>query len=701
MSKINITQLGEWKDGKYYIEGLEYEFPKKPPNKDIVGYGNPRIKQKWKRFLWYEKYGTFSPEELNELSEEELSTLKKELKEEVDRIKDGVWIYINGEPTYLNGMMYFFLQWFILEDTGEYPDYRDTSLYYYRFIEITEKTKLCTGDTLIKGRRLGATSMVMARILRNMLLVENKRFGITSKGGEDAEGAFSILVTAFINLPPFLKPQIEGNDRPKKTLSMRQQASRVRKGQQITSTGGGLNNSCTWRATGLNTFDSGAYELILVDESGKFSRDVPVSKYIPIVTKCVKKGARVTGKLTLPTTVNPPHEGGEEYRIIWEGSDQSKADYLGQTKTGLYRITIPAYFGFDGYIGEFGESIVENPTPEQTKYLESLGGDCPDPTIGAKQYLELVRKNLESNPEDLMEEIRMNPFNAEEVFDSSNNRCIFNVDNLNRRIRELEDKLVEQGMNPTKDELGRRGWFRKKSNGKVVFEDDPKGLWYIHYLLPEIHSNKRRQIGIDKNGNYKFVPLNESFGTAGLDPVASGQSTVEKGSDASLIIRRRYVETDEENSDIPVAMFLGRMEDIDDMYEQMFNGLIYYGVKMLGERAPDYFVTFAEKRGLSGYLYGTKRSDGSEVKGIVSQQSKSVKDNHARVQVTKSLDDHHKIPFITLLRHRLGFSIDKRTEWDTCMADGYAIMAEEFDVKKQEKEVKKIKVIRRKHISYI
>src|SRR5690606_39035341 len=125
---------------------------------------------------------------------------------------------------------------------------------------------------------------------------------------------------------------------------------------------------------------------ILVDESGKYPVEVPISKYLPIVTKCVKKGARVSGKIHLPTTVNPPKSGGAEYRTVWDNSNQAKADYLGQTKTGLYRIFIPAYCGFDGYVDEFGNSVIENPTPEQTKYLESIGY-CPDPTIGAKQYL--------------------------------------------------------------------------------------------------------------------------------------------------------------------------------------------------------------------------------------------------------------------------------------------------------------------------
>lgn len=670
----------EWRDGELYIEGLHYKFPKKPAKKDIRNHNLPKNKQKWSRRLDEEQFDWSDgwEDRINDNPEQVQFVL-----DEVERIVNGEWVYINGEATYLNGDAYFFLQHFILEDSGEYPEFRDTILIYYRFTEIVDNTRLCTGDTLLKGRRLGATSMVMSRKLRKSLLSRNKNFGITSKTGADAEGAFGILVNAFQNLKPYLKPQIEGNDAPKKVLSMKKQSERVKKGQKTTGNREGLNNKILWRSTAMNTFDSGAYEYALVDESGKFPADVPIDKYLAVVTKCVKKGAKVTGKLSLPTTVNPPHLGGANYRVVWNGSDQMNADYLGQTKTGLYRIMIPAYFGFAGYIDEFGNSVVENPTPEQTKYLESTG-ECPDPTIGAKQYLELVRKNLESDPEALQEEIRMNPFNAEEVFETSNNRCLFDLKALNEQLGYLEEKLLSKGKNPLKDELGRRGWFHKAPNGRVHFVDDPNGLWYVDKLLPEEESNK-----FHINALGKQVPDNEVFGAGGGDPVASGDATVDKGSDSCLIIRSRYSSLDPENTGVPVAMFLGRMLDVTKLYEQWYNGLIYYGVKMLAERAPITWLTYAENNNLEEYIYGTKRSDGTEVKGIVGQQTVAVKDEHAEVQVLSSLHDNFKIPFARLVRDRKSFSVNNRTDYDACMADGYALLAMKIPIKQVRKRIVK------------
>lgn len=664
------VQLGEWKDGKLFIEGLEYHFPKKPAKKDFINYGLPKSQQLWRRPTEYLNYD-WSEGWQDRLSEN--VDQANYLIEEVTRILHGTWVFIDGEEVYLNGDMWFFVTWYLLED-GTYPDFRDSALYYYRFIEICDLAPLCTGHTLLKARRLGATAMTLSKLQRLLLITHDSNFGIVSNKGNNASKAFQRVVKSMGNLPVFLRPTQEGNTAPKKVLSLKEQAQRITKTNKHGNAQGGLNNELSWESTDLNSYDSYALKALLLDEIGKYPTEVPVSKYLAIVSKCLKRGARVTGKLMAPTTCNPPMSGGAEYRLVYDTSDQSKASELGQTVSGLYRIFIPAYIGFEGFILPTGKSVWDIPTPEETEILKSIG--CPNPYVGAKKFLEDTRKQKEGSPEDLQEEIRMNPFTAIEVFDSANDRCLFNIDHLNQRENELVDKLSELGKNVTKDELGRRGWFHKSPDGRVSFIDDPKGLWYIHYFLPANESNKFK-IHLNKQ-----VPLNQAFGAAGLDPVQSSQPTVERGSDACCIIHRRYVHTDEENSDIPAAMFLGRLENLDEMYNQIFNGLIYYGVMMLGERAPDYFVKYAADHNLDEYLYGTKRADGSEVKGIVAQQTANVKEEHARVQVMKARDCWYKIPFIRLIRDMKEFSVNDRTKYDCMMSWGYALMGCDYALKK-------------------
>ncbi len=678
--------LGEWRDGKYYVEGLEYKFPAKPAVKDIRNNGLPKRRQVWTRILDYEKFDWSAgwEDRLNSNPEQ-----IQYLIEEFDRLRNGIWLYINGEPTYFNSFMYFFAQWYLLPDTGEYPEYRDTSLYYYRFIEIVEKSHVLIGHTLVKARRLGATSMIISKMLLKMLLSERKNFGITSKTGEDAgmEGAYGFLVAAFESLPVFLKPEIEGGDTTKKVLSFKNKP----KGNK-TNDSTGLLVKAFWRSPGMNTFDSGAYEEILIDETGKFDSKktkVDIREYLPVVSKCVRKGAKVTGKIHMPSTINPPEDGGDNYKQIHRDSDQSKADYLGKTISGLARIFISAAYGFSGYIDFDGSSIYDTPTPEQTAYLISLGeGVCPDPYIGAKQYLMNEREKLKHRPSDLQKEIQMNPFEVEEVFENANDSCIFDLGNLTTRQRELEQMVEESGQEIETGELGRRGWFHKAMNGRVQFVDDPQGMWYVHEFLEDGEANKFEIV------NNKQTPTNEDYGAAGADPIAAGDASVEKGSDACCMIRKRYNSMDADNSGYPVAMMLGRMHNIEKLNEQMFNGIIYYGVKVLAERAPISWLTYAINHGLENYCYGTKRSDGSEVKGI-QQQSLALIDEHAEVQVLSSLTDWNKIKFVRLNRDRINFKIKKRGEYDAAVADGYALMALRIPLKQAAKKVTGLKFLKK------
>lgn len=670
---------------KYDIEGLTYVLPKQPPLHTMRNYGLPKIKQVWTRRTEYEELDWSEGWE-DRVRAGNADQEVKYISEEIDRLHNGEWIIIEGKPVYLNNHIYFFHQWFVLED-DIYPDFRDTTIYYYRFLELVDGIRMCAGHTLLKGRRLGATSMIMSRILLKMLLKRNKNFGIVSKTGEDAQGAFDFLVMGFQSLPVFLKPQTEGTDSPKKTLYLKQQASRIKKGQSTSGERKGFNNKANWKSTKLNSYDSGAYEEILVDESGKFPPETPIDDYLPIVVKCVKKGVVVTGKLSLPTTVNPPDKGGSGYRTVWNNSDQTKADKYGQTKSMLYRIQIPGYYGQLGYMDRYGNSVVENPTPEQVAWL-TQDEDCPDPTIGAKTFQAHHRKMLENDQDALQEAKRLDPWSAEEVFETANESCIFDMPSLVAQETKLVEMLDEQGLNTEKDELGRRGWFHKMPNGRVKFFDDKDGLCYVYKLLPEEESNK---FVIGKEGQ---TPTNEELGAAGLDPVASGQPTVEKGSDACMIIRSRYSSMDPENTGTVMSMFLGRMKSTRKFHEQIFNMLQYYGVKMLGERAPSNWIDYAsdQEPKLLGYLYGTKQSDGTERKGIPPGNTKSLIEEHADAQVLASLADHDKIPCLRLIRDRMSFRVSERTLYDACMADGYANMALRIPFKKDVHKKVKIKL---------
>lgn len=642
-------------------------------------FDKSRNQQVWRRREEYEQWdwrdgweATAEPAQLQWLSEE------------IDRLDEGDWIIIDGTPTYLNRYAYFFHQWFVLED-GVYADYRDTSLEFMYFYELCVKHPLCLGMVLIKGRRLGATSMSDSIQLLNAITERNTLQGMTSKTKEDAKEAFKITVNAFGKLPIFLKPQNSGTEAAANELYIREQPKRVAKGMKYSSGNSGLNNRVNFLAPSENTYDGRKLLTVLVDEAGKMPVEMSVDKYWQVLKKCLMRGARIVGKCLMVTTVNVAAKGGSEFKKIWDASDLEQRDNLGRTRSGLWRFFIPGWKGYDGYVDQFGNSVWDTPTPEQSAFLASIG--CPDPTIGAKQYTDDLKEKEAHDVEKYMEELRLCPSTWQEVFKAANSVSYFNRAATQERLDEIKEELLVGGKDPNKDELGRRGRFVMTSANKAEFIEDESGMWYVYELLKEGEANKfEHSLG-------RKIPTNTAAGAAGLDPIATTRLTVDKGSDAFVSIRKRYSSINPDGSGGHFAIFVGRPLRKTAFHKELYAALHYYGVKLLGELAPDDWVTYAEDNNLTGYLISTTNSAGKEVYGI-SPNSKQAKEEHLTEMVESNYHDIPKIKTRRLLEDRLGFDPDFRTVYDACMADGYALMGlkEAYYIPPAEK--RKIKVLR-------
>lgn len=657
-------------------DGIVYETPPIPELSTIKGSHLPKKDQVWYRNTEYEQWSWNEEPKFGKVWFVDPDPGQMEWYEaELERILEGEWVMMNGKPVFFNAFCYFFHQWFVTKEGG-YPYYKDTSLVFYYFIELVYSDPKCRGANVMKGRRIGVSTMVMSIMLQFTLIKQNTEQGIVSKTGIDAEKIFKLmLVNGFVSLPPFLKPRISGNDTPVKVLHVTKQAERGSKVSQGTSSSRGLNNKVEWRATSANVFDGDGLWTLLLDEAGKWEEE-DISAYLPIAMKIIQAGKQ-RGRILMVTTVNKAEKGGDNYKPIWYGSDYNKLDKLGQTSSKLWRLFIEGYRGMDGWIDKYGNSVVDTPTKEQTEWLLN-DPNCLDPYIGSKEYCDIQRENLVNDPELYMEEVRMVPYNPEEVFKSANNLCHFNLKDLNDQTERLATMMMEQGLNPEKDENGRRGEFRKIPNGQVVWIDNKKdGMWYVLEFLDPTESNKQTK----KRDIY--CPDNTAYGAAGLDPIANAKQTIEKGSDACCVIFKRYNPLSPARSGMPVAMFLGRPKIKSDFHNQIFWGLEYYGVRVLAERSPtdweDYAITKLlasdlEQKKKNGYLVTRKLSDDSEAYGIAAQD-KQAHETHLTEMVEYALNNMDKIYFMRILKDMLKFNIKERTVFDACMAFGYSLMA--------------------------
>ncbi len=136
-----------------------------------------------------------------------------------------------------------------------------------------------------------------------------------------------------------------------------------------------------YQPTALNSYDSERLTYILIDETGKFPPDVPADQFLSIIAETLMEGSERVGWADLPTTVNEmTKKGGAAFKRIWDAATWVKTEGLSEdeelddhdedaTANRFVRYFTPAFDGLSGFIGKYGESIIDAPTPAQAEYL--------------------------------------------------------------------------------------------------------------------------------------------------------------------------------------------------------------------------------------------------------------------------------------------------------------------------------------------
>lgn len=650
------------------VQGLIYKCPPTPPLPKIRRLSKKPEDQVYFRDLTYEEFDWEIPQA--EWTEDQ----SKWYEEEIERLHAGSWIMINGIPTYFNNYCHFFHQWWVLL-SGKRPNYKDTSLEYFRFFELCEQDRFCFGDCGIKGRRVGLSSMSSSIKVLIGIIETNTLSGIVSKTGTDAYEMYLMAKNGIENLPRFLTPEIASVTGEE--IHIAKQTPRISKNNKYLSADKGKNNRINWLDTSITAYDGREMRHITIDEAGKWKR-ASVKVCFGKISDTLIIGATMVGKVSVFSTVDKGDDGGENFREIWDGSDHitGKMDVYGRTKTKLKRFFIPAYKGYLGYIGKYGESIIEKPAEQQIEWLKTYEyyndltkkwEKCPDPNIGAKQWLQVTRDMLEEDQEALAEEKRKNPFEWPEVFEGANNKCHFrNTQEIKNQIERIRSKVEMGGMY-------RRGWFWKSDpeneTEMPIFKDNTQGMWYILDMLQPDDRNKQTWL------HGQRVPANTDYGGAGVDTFSNSEATAEKGSDAAMCVFKRYNILDAENSGMVTALFIGRPDTKLQFHRQIFWGACYYGIKMLIERSPTDWYDYAEKQKMLGYcLKTTLKINGKEVYGVAPQ------DNEGREQHLTEMVEHidtniEKLWFLRIAEDLIPFNVKERTKFDGAMAFGYALMA--------------------------
>ena len=596
------------------------------------------------------------------------------IDEEFKRREEGFWFMNNGEPTWVTGTHYMYLQWSKI-DIGA-PDYREANRLFYIFWEACKADKRCYGICYLKNRRSGFSFMSSAETVNLATISSDSRYGILSKSGSDAKKMFTDKVVPIsINYPFFFKPVQDGMDRPKSELAYRVPASKFTR-KKITANEQleeikGLDTTIDWKNTGDNSYDGEKLNLLVHDESGKWERPDNILNNWRVTKTCLRLGSRIVGKCMMGSTSNALDKGGGNFKKLYNASDVTSRNKNGQTKSGLYSLFIPMEWNYEGFIDEYGHPVFDSPD------YDVLGPDGELIDVGIIEHWNNEAEGLKSDSDGLNEFYRQFPRTTEHAFRDEAKNSIFNLVKLYEQID------YNEGIgNSSVLSVGNFQWVNGIKDTQVIFYPDPKGRFKVSWFPPSHIQNKI----VIKNG-IKY-PANEHMGAFGCDSYDISGTVDGKGSNGALHGLTKFSMEDAP----PNHMFLeyiSRPPTADIFFEDVLMSLVFYGMPLLCENNKPRLLYYLRRRGYRGYSMNrpdktwNKLSVTEKEIGGIPNSSEDIKQAHAAA-IEMYIQNHvghlsdgtyGNIYFNETLNDWARFDINKRTKFDASISSGLAIMA--------------------------
>jgi hypothetical protein len=663
------------------LGGLLICLPKAPPKKQIFGYKESESMQMWQRIPMPKELSRVrSMDEWAEMPKQFREKFRPYIEEEFRRRREGFWFYNNGTPTYITGRHYMMLQWTKL-DVG-YPYFLNFQREIYLHMAACESDSRCIGQLYTKCRRSGYTNICSSVLVDEGTQVKDKLMGIQSKTGKDAQENIFMkkVVYMFRHYPFFFKPIQDGTTNPRMELAFREPSKRITKNNKTSQKGEALNTVINWKNTTNNAYDGEKLHILYLDEAGKWEKPTDIRDAWRIQRTCLIVGRKIVGKALVGSTVNPMDKGGSQYKDLWEDSNPTERNANGRTRTGLYRLFIPAYESLEGFFDKYGYPVIDD--PENT--IEGIDDEYI--YTGAKTFLKNERESLKNDASELNEVVRQFPFTEDEAFRDSIEGSIFNVGQIYEQV-EHNDELF-----PNPVVTGNFMWKDGKKDSEVTFNPNPQGRFKIAWMPPLEFRNQK------KNVYGKRVAPHDAFGVGGVDSYDLDATVDGRGSKGALHLYNKFHM--EHPSNMFVVEYAARPPLAKMFYEDVLMAAVFYGYPILIENNKYGIARYFESRGYDGYLMDRPKhlisASGmkSKTKGIPSNSQDVIQAHahaieayiHDHVGINRETGEMGKMYFNKTLEDWIGYKIDNRTKFDLTISSGLALLgAQKGKVKKKSK----------------
>ena len=596
------------------------------------------------------------------------------IDEEFKRRDEGFSFVNKGNPTYITGSHYMYLQWSKI-DVGA-ADFRESNRLFFIFWEACKADSRSYGMCYLKNRRSGFSFMASGELVNQATISSDSRFGILSKSGADAKKMFTDKVVPIsVNYPFFFKPIQDGMDRPKTELAYRVPASKLTRRKLDQGQGPeeleGLDTTIDWKNTGDNSYDGEKLKLLAHDESGKWERPDNILNNWRVTKTTLRLGSRIVGKCMMGSTSNALDKGGANFKKLYEDSDVTKRNRNGQTSSGLYSLFIPMEWNYEGFIDSYGNPVFDTPQEQ----VEGPYGEVIDQ--GVIEHWQNEVDGLKNDQDSLNEYYRQFPRTEQHAFRDEAKESLFNLTKIYEQIDYNEE--VQNGMQVTQ---GNFQWENGQQDSNVIFAPNTNGRFKISWVPPKNLQNRV----IVKNG-VKY-PGNEHVGAFGCDSYDISGTVDKRGSKGSLHGLTKF-----SMEDAPPNMFfleyIARPQTAEIFFEDVLMALVFYGMPILAENNKPRLLYYLKRRGYRGFSMNrpdklwNKLSVTEKDIGGIPNSSEDIKQAHAAAiesyienyvgQVTEGI--YGDIYFQKTLEDWAGFNINNRTKFDATISSGLAIMA--------------------------
>jgi len=612
------------------------------------------------------------------------------IDEEFKRREEGFWFYNKGNPIYITGTHYMYLQWSKI-DVGK-PDFREANRLFFIFWEACKADTRCYGMCYLKNRRSGFSFMASGEVVNLATLVSDSRYGILSKTGPDAKKMFTDKVVPIsVNYPFFFKPIQDGMDRPKTELAYRVPASKLTRRKIELGTKEkeleGLDTTIDWKNTGDNSYDGEKLKLLVHDESGKWERPNNILNNWRVTKTTLRLGSRIVGKCMMGSTSNALDKGGDNFKNLYYESNVTKRNRNGQTSSGLYSLFIPMEWNYEGYIDMYGLPTFETPN------TRTLGPDGYEIKIGVIDYWDNEVEGLRNDQDSLNEFYRQFPRTEKHAFRDETKQSLFNLTKIYEQI-DYNEEIKMSG-------IITRGSFQWKDGVKdtlVEFMPNNNGRFKISWI-PELQLQNKI---ITKNGIK--CPGNEHIGAFGCDSYDISGTVDRLGSNGALHGVTKFSMENVPTNRVFLE-YVARPQTAEIFFEDVLMAIVFYGMPILCENNKPRLLYYLKRRGYRGFSMNrpdktwNKLSIAEREVGGIPNSSEDIKQAHAAAiesyienyigQKGNSFGDMY---FQRTLEDWAKFDINNRTKYDASISSGLALMACNKNLYKptQERTVKSI-----------